>query len=57
MAKQLFDMIWQERIKAVASDRVLATGFSCRCQTKRFTGRRTRHPAGAVLAHLDGQPQ
>ncbi|WP_162419798.1 FAD-binding and (Fe-S)-binding domain-containing protein [Microvirga brassicacearum] len=53
-SRRLFVMSWRERIEAVNRDRVLATGFSCRCQVKRLAGRRPRHPIEAILACLEG---
>ncbi len=33
---------------------MLATGFSCRCQTKRLTGRRPLHPVELIDRVLAG---
>jgi hypothetical protein len=52
LSEQLFAMSWAKQIAGKDKDRVLATGFSCRCQTKRFAGFRPRHPAEALFEHL-----
>jgi len=44
MSKQLYGMSWEKPMRE-AGDRALATGFSCRSQTKRLLGRKPRHPA------------
>jgi FAD/FMN-containing dehydrogenase/Fe-S oxidoreductase len=43
MSKKLFDLSWRDRIEK-AGEGALATGFSCRCQAKRFSGIRPKHP-------------
>ena len=53
LSRRIFDIGWRPRL-GQAPSRVLATGFSCRCQTERFAGFRPRHPVEAILAHLDG---
>ena len=54
LSRSIFDLGWRPRVDAApALNRVLATGFSCRCQTKRFTGLRPSHPVEAILAHLE----
>lgn len=52
MSGQLFELSWRGRIDTGAPSQMLATGFSCRCQTERQAGFRPRHPAEALLAHL-----
>ena len=52
MSETLFRMSWAPILARESAETVLATGFSCRCQTKRFAGFRPRHPAEALLAHL-----
>jgi FAD/FMN-containing dehydrogenase/Fe-S oxidoreductase len=52
MSAQLFDMSWRARVAETTPGHMLATGFSCRCQTERQAGFRPRHPAEALLAHL-----
>ena len=53
LSRRIFDIGWRPRLGSAPS-RILATGFSCRCQTERFAGFRPRHPIEAILAHLDG---
>jgi FAD/FMN-containing dehydrogenase/Fe-S oxidoreductase len=38
-----------------SSPELLATGYSCRCQTKRLRGQRLRHPIEALLDHHRAQ--
>lgn len=54
-SKGIFEMSWKPKITAAReqSQRVLATGFSCRCQTKRFTGEKPQHPAQVLLEALN----
>src|SRR5450830_1901530 len=52
MSAQLFDMSWAQKLAGAAPAQVLASGFSCRCQTERQAGFRPRHPAEALLAQL-----
>jgi len=53
-SRGIFEMSWQQRLPQDALDRqqVLATGYSCRSQTKRFAGFVPRHPMQALLAEL-----
>jgi len=51
-SKQLFEMSWQAKLDKLNSEQVLATGFSCRSQTKRFSGLQARHPVEALQAAL-----
>ncbi len=51
MSRQLFDMSWRGPLEA-AEGRVAATGFSCRCQIERMTGRVPMHPAEVLLETL-----
>ncbi|QEN85506.1 FAD-binding oxidoreductase [Labrys sp. KNU-23] len=53
MSKDLFAMSWAPRLDGLAPSAVLATGFSCRCQTERCLGYAPRHPAQALLVHLE----
>lgn len=46
VSRKLFELSWQD---AVTGDTPLfAIGFSCRCQTKRLSGRHMRHPLGLI---------
>ncbi|MBY6059558.1 FAD-binding and (Fe-S)-binding domain-containing protein [Leisingera daeponensis] len=49
-SKRLYDLSWREKVES-APERAMATGFSCRCQTERFSGRRVRHPV-ELLAEI-----
>ncbi|BAQ71525.1 FAD linked oxidase (plasmid) [Rhodovulum sulfidophilum] len=46
VSKRLFEMSWAPKIGTGAP--VLATGFSCRCQTQRLTKVPARHPLGLI---------
>lgn len=49
-SRALFAMSWQPKL--LQSTTPLATGFSCRCQTKRYTGDALKHPLQHLLAAL-----
>ncbi|MGO4854020.1 FAD-binding and (Fe-S)-binding domain-containing protein [Phaeovulum sp. W22_SRMD_FR3] len=51
LSERLYDLSWRGRIE-IAGERALATGFSCRCQAKRFSGRRPLHPVEVLSAAL-----
>jgi FAD/FMN-containing dehydrogenase/Fe-S oxidoreductase len=51
-SKGLFELSWQHKITDLAPEQILATGFSCRSQVKRFTELKARHPVEALLAVL-----
>ena len=55
LSRDIFDRGWRPRLGGDPAG-VLATGFSCRCQTERFAGFRPRHPVEAILARLEGAP-
>ncbi|MBF0857948.1 FAD-binding oxidoreductase [Gluconobacter sp. LMG 31484] len=48
LSRKIFDQNWRTKVEKP----VLATGFSCRCQTERMAGHRPAHPAEALLAAL-----
>ena len=52
LSEALFRMSWKPILDKAHPETVLATGFSCRCQTERFEGFRPRHPVEALLNHL-----
>ncbi len=52
VSRKLFDLSWRPHVEAGAS--VLATGFSCRCQSERLSGRAPRHPLGLIADLLSG---
>ncbi|MET4896523.1 FAD-binding and (Fe-S)-binding domain-containing protein [Sphingomonadaceae bacterium jetA1] len=45
LSRDIFALSWAQ---ATQDDAMLATGFSCRCQTKRLTGRRPLHPVELI---------
>jgi FAD/FMN-containing dehydrogenase/Fe-S oxidoreductase len=53
-SRGIFAMSWEKKIAEAQqkNQKVLATGFSCRCQTKRFAGFKPQHPAVALLDAL-----
>ncbi|MBF0861221.1 FAD-binding and (Fe-S)-binding domain-containing protein [Gluconobacter kanchanaburiensis] len=51
LSRRIFEQNWQAKI----TKPVLATGFSCRCQTERLAGLRPAHPAEALLDVLQEQ--
>lgn len=51
-SKGLFELSWQPKIEKLASEQILATGFSCRSQVKRLTELKAKHPVEALLASL-----
>jgi FAD/FMN-containing dehydrogenase/Fe-S oxidoreductase len=52
MSRALFDMSWRSHVEGAQPERLMATGFSCRCQTERMTGVRPRHPVEVLLDAL-----
>ncbi|WP_187393776.1 FAD-binding and (Fe-S)-binding domain-containing protein [Oceaniovalibus sp. ACAM 378] len=53
MSRDIFDLSWRGPV--TDKDRtVVATGFSCRCQTARFAGHRPDHPVEALAKALTG---
>lgn len=55
-SRALYAMSWQAPA-AEYQNRLLATGFSCRCQVGRLSGFRPRHPVEALYARVSGTPQ
>ncbi|PKI17548.1 D-2-hydroxyglutarate dehydrogenase YdiJ [Colwellia sp. 12G3] len=51
-SKGLFELSWQPKVEALDSEQILATGFSCRSQVKRFSDLKARHPVAAILAAM-----
>ena len=51
-SKGLFELSWQPKITELAPEQILATGFSCRSQVKRFAKVQARHPVEALLVAL-----
>ncbi|KAF7782071.1 hypothetical protein PRUB_b1480 [Pseudoalteromonas rubra] len=51
-SKTLYEMSWQHHTKEMGSETVLATGFSCRCQVKRFENQKPMHPIEFIANNL-----
>jgi len=51
-SKSLFELSWQQRLKGLAAEQILATGFSCRSQVKRLEAVKSRHPVEVLLSYL-----
>lgn len=49
-SRRLFDLSWSKPLKSATA--AYATGFSCRCQTKRFGDKLARHPMHAIARAL-----
>ena len=52
LSRAIFDQSWVPALDGRAPETILATGFSCRCQTKRFAGFRPVHPIEAIASRL-----
>ena len=48
----IFELSWGKKLKQSTEPTVLATGFSCRSQARRFADRQLQHPAQALVAAL-----
>ncbi|PKU25308.1 FAD-binding and (Fe-S)-binding domain-containing protein [Telmatospirillum siberiense] len=54
MSRRIYDLSWKRHVEADgAGGQVLATGYSCRSQAKRFSGVILPHPAQALLRALE----
>lgn len=55
-SKALYEMSWQPVIEAAQEGdnqhTVLSSGFSCRCQVKRLSGKKLRHPLQQLMKQL-----
>ncbi|NMP31544.1 FAD-binding oxidoreductase [Thalassotalea sp. M1531] len=51
-SKSLFEMSWQGQLNHLEDQQVLATGFSCRSQSKRLAKVNARHPVEALAEML-----
>lgn len=51
-SKGIYELSWQQPIKALNASQVLVTGYSCRSQVKRFSGFKARHPVQVLKALL-----
>ncbi len=52
-SRALYESSWLHHIDNAAQDEILVTGFSCRCQVKRFSGQKPKHPLQALNNLLD----
>lgn len=50
-SRTIFEQSWAAQVAAAADDKgeALATGYSCRSQTKRLADRELRHPLEVLL--------
>jgi FAD/FMN-containing dehydrogenase/Fe-S oxidoreductase len=55
VSEQIYGMGWRQKV-AEHGDRLVATGYSCRSQVKRFDGVRIDHPIQALLRRLREAP-
>ncbi|WP_240722657.1 FAD-binding and (Fe-S)-binding domain-containing protein [Poseidonocella sp. HB161398] len=51
MSRRLFDLSWTGPLAQARE--AAATGYSCRCQAERLTGRALRHPLGMIADRLE----
>ncbi|WP_372800513.1 FAD-binding and (Fe-S)-binding domain-containing protein [Paracoccus seriniphilus] len=52
VSRKLFDMSWRQHM--TSDKEVVATGFSCRCQSERLSDQSPRHPLGLIARVLGG---
>mgnify|MGYP000040917392 CR=1 FL=1 len=51
-SKKLFDLSWQPALEKHGLENTVATGFSCRCQVKRFGQGKVKHPVSQIVELL-----
>jgi hypothetical protein len=51
-SRRIFDLSWRAHFDQCLTDKVLATGYSCRSQVKRFSDPTALHPVQALLAEI-----
>ncbi|WP_125722090.1 D-2-hydroxyglutarate dehydrogenase YdiJ [Pseudoalteromonas rubra] len=51
-SRNLYEMSWQHHTKNMASETILATGFSCRCQVKRYENQKPMHPIEFIAKNI-----
>ncbi|MCG7564545.1 FAD-binding and (Fe-S)-binding domain-containing protein [Pseudoalteromonas sp. McH1-42] len=51
-SRSLYEISWQHHTKKMDSETILATGFSCRCQVKRFENQKPMHPIEFIANNL-----
>ncbi len=54
LSRAVYGLAWQDHVEADRSE-LLATGFSCRAQARRFSGKRLRHPVQVIASGLRGR--
>ncbi|MGN7295538.1 FAD-binding and (Fe-S)-binding domain-containing protein [Rhizobium sp. SAFR-030] len=54
MSRKLYDLSWRAHVES--NEVIVATGFSCRCQSERLSGRELAHPLGLIAQSLASQP-
>ncbi len=52
MSKDIYNLSWGPKLDESDETRVMVTGYSCRSQTKRFSGMKTWHPVEVLNALL-----
>jgi hypothetical protein len=50
VSRRLYDASWRDHVES--GEQVMATGFSCRCQSERLSGSTPRHPLGVIAGML-----
>ena len=57
-SKDIYELSWKDKINdKTLQDRIVATGYSCRSQVKRFDQKKLLHPLQAILKHLKNSHQ
>jgi Fe-S oxidoreductase len=57
-SRRIYDLSWREPVNdAAAAGRLVATGYSCRSQIKRFDGQQVLHPVQVLLEQLRQRQQ
>ncbi|TMP23473.1 hypothetical protein CWB99_23315 [Pseudoalteromonas rubra] len=51
-SRSLYEMSWQKHTSNIEEETVLATGFSCRCQVKRYENKKPMHPIEYIAKNL-----
>jgi len=53
ISKKIYDLSWRGIVENNDNNPILvASGYSCRCQVERFSGKRLMHPAQVLLNHI-----
>ena len=52
-SQDIYELSWKDKINdETLKNRIVATGYSCRSQVKRFDQKQILHPLQALLQHL-----